>query len=64
MLSVVYKIASSALANRIKPLLDQLIPGTQTGFIDGRFIGESTRLIYDLMYTTQQKNINGLLVLI
>ena len=64
MLSVVYQIASSALANRIKPLLDQLIPDTQTGFIDDRFIGESTRLIYDLMYTTQQKNKNGLLVLI
>ena len=64
MLSVVYKISSAALANIINPLLDELIPDTQTGFIDSRFIGESTRLIYNLMHTTQQGNINGLLVLI
>ena len=53
-------IASSALAYRIKLLWDQLIPDNQTGIIDGRLIGETTRLIYDLMNTAQLKNINGL----
>ena len=64
MLSVVYKLASSALATRIKPILNDLIPPTQTGFIDGRFIGDSTRLIYDLIQIANERNLSGLLVLI
>ena len=64
LLSVVYKIASATIANRIKPVLDKIIAKTQTGFISGRYIGESTRLVYDIMQVTEQKNINGLLMLI
>ena len=64
MLSIVYKIVSAALANRIKPLLPSLIPPTQTGFVDGQFIGDSTRLIYDLINTVQEKKIVRLLMLI
>ena len=64
MLSVIYKMASAALANRIKPLLPILIPSTQTGFIKDRFIGDSTRLIYDLIHTVEEKKLVGLLMLI
>ena len=55
LLSVVYKLASSAIANRIKPLLNKLISSTQTGFVPGRFIGDSTRLVYDIMKYTELK---------
>ena len=33
-------------------------------FITGRYIGESTRLIYDLMYYTEANKIPGLLMAI
>ena len=64
LLSVVYKIASSALSVRLKKVLHKLISNTQTGFMNNRFIGESTRLIYDVMHYTQRNDIPGLLMLI
>ena len=64
LLSVVYKIASSALASRLRMVLNKIISDTQSGFMTGRFIGENTRLIYDLMHYTQNENIPGLLMLI
>ena len=62
MLSSIYKLASAAIANRIKPILNYLIDRSQTGFISGRNIAESTRLVYDIIHTTDKLNIPGLLV--
>ena len=64
MLSVVYKLCSSAIANRIKPLLNKIIDKTQCGFVKGRYIGECTRIVYDIMSYTENFNIPGMLVLI
>ena len=64
LLTVVYKIGSATIANRIKTYLSQLISTTQTGFVSGRFIGENTRLIYDIIQYTEQHEIPGFLVLI
>ena len=64
LLSVVYKIASSALAARLKTVLHNLISPTQSGFMSNRFIGESTRLIYDIIHYANCNNISGLLMLI
>ena len=64
LLSVVYKILSSTIANRNKTVLDSLVSKTQTGFVAGRFIGENTRLIYDILHYTEKENIPGLLMLI
>ena len=58
------KIASAVIANRIKPLLPFIISDTQKGFIKGRFIGENTRLLYDLMHYLEQHNKTGLLLLV
>ena len=46
MLNVLYKMASAAIANRLKLTLDNLIHVHQKGFISRRFIGENIRLIY------------------
>ena len=59
-----YELASAAMAERIKPFLDKIISRNQTGFITGRYIGESTRLVYDLMHHTQANKIPGLLMTI
>ena len=47
-LSTVYKIASASIANRIKAVIDKLISRDQSGFILGRYIGDNTRIVYDL----------------
>ena len=64
LLNVTYKLISATLANRLKLVLPNIISKTQTGFLKHRFIGESTRLIYDLMSYAQEHNQEGLLMLI
>jgi hypothetical protein len=64
LLNTSYKQASSCIAERIKLVLDKIIHDDQKGFIPGRFIGENTRLIYDIMHETEINDIPGLLMLI
>ena len=64
LLNCIYKIAAGCIANRIKTVLDIILSKDQTGFIKGRYIGENTRLIYDIMQYTETHNIPGLLVLV
>ena len=64
LLDTVYKIASGAIANRIKSVLDDLIGRDQTGFIKGRSLVENIRVIYDMMKFTDEHQIPGLLLFI
>ena len=48
----------------MKQILDTIFSSDQTGFITGRYIGENTRIIYDLMQFTEERNIPGLLLMI
>jgi hypothetical protein len=64
LLNTSYKLASSCIAERIKLVLDKIIHDDQKGFIPGRFIGENTRLIYDIMHEIEINHIPGLLMLI
>ena len=64
LLSVLYKIASTSVANRLKKVLDELISKFQTGFLKGRFIGENTRLVYDIMRYVEKQDLPGLLMLV
>ena len=64
LLSVLYKLASAAIANRLKGVLDILISKAQTGFLKGRFIGDSTRLVYDIMHHLEFNNLPGQLMLV
>ena len=52
---------SAALVNRTKKVLDKLISDSQTGFIKGRYIGES---VYDIINYCDTSNKTGLLMLI
>ena len=64
LLNTIYKIASGVIASRLKTVLNRLVHGDQTGFIPGRYIGENTRIVYDIMQHTEECNIPGLLLLI
>ena len=64
MLTVIYKLASAAIANKIKPILNPLISSNQNGFVLGRYIGESTRLMHDIMNFTENHDIPGLLMVV
>ena len=62
LLNVIYKLMSSAIANRLKTVLNKLINQDQKGFITGRFIGENIRLVYDVLFETKKQEIPGLLL--
>lgn len=64
LLNISYKILSSCIAKRLKMLISDLIHENQKGFLKQRFIGENTRLIYDLLVYTENCDIPGLLVLV
>ena len=62
LLNVVYNLASSVIANRVKLTLQDIILENQKGLIAGRFKGENIRYIYDLLFETKQQNIPGLIL--
>ena len=55
LLNVFYKLASACIANRLRCVLPYIIMGEQTGFLAGRYIGENIRLLYDLMFYTENQ---------
>ena len=64
LLNVTYKILSGIIANRIKSILPKIIHENQKGFMAGRYIGENTRLLYDVIHICNEKNIPGLLLMV
>ena len=58
------KIASAVLANRLKQVLSFIKRDTQKGFKKNRFMGENTRLLYDLMHYLEENDLDGLLLLV
>ena len=59
-----YKLASTCIANRIKPILPLIIKTQQKGFIQGRNIADCTREIFDYLYECEECEVPGLLLLI
>ena len=64
LLNVSYKILSGVIAKRIKSILPKIIHENQKGFLAGRYIGENTRLMYDIIHECNSTNIPGLILLI
>ena len=62
LLNVDYKIATKTIALRLEKILPNLIHPCQSGYVKGRFIAESMRLIADTMHFTKEKNIPGVAV--
>ena len=64
LLNVTYKVLSSCIANRLKTVLHDIIHDDQKGFLAGRYIGENTRAIYDILHLTKNRQIPGMLLLV
>ena len=61
LINVDCKIASKALASRLKKVIPQIIHYDQTAYVQGRNIGESVRLIGDLIDHADKENLDGML---
>ena len=61
LLNVDYKIATKAIANRIKPTLNTIISQAQTGFIKDRYIGENIRLLHEVLEYIDEHDLPSLL---
>ena len=61
LINVDIKIASKALAAKMKTVIHSLISYDQTAYVKGRYIGESVRLINDLLKYAEDENIDGIL---
>ena len=57
-----YKLASKVIASRLKQTLPHIINSCQTGFVSGRYIGENINTILQIIETTEEENIPGLVL--
>ena len=58
------KLLSKTLAERLKSILPSIIKSDQTAYVADRFIGESIRLISDVLETSKALEIEGYLLTI
>ena len=61
LINVDTKIASKCLASRVKKVLSSLIHSDQTAYVKDRYIGESIRLINDILVCTDSNEIEAIL---
>ena len=59
LLNIDVKLLNKTLASRLKEVLPSIIHSDQTAYVSGRFIGESARVISDILETTHKLNIDG-----
>ena len=62
--NTIYKLASGTIANGLKKHLSNLISKDQTGFVSGPYIGENTKLLYDIINHAENNKIPGIIMLI
>ena len=61
LINVDTKIASKAIAARMENVLTSIVHCNQTAYVKDRYIGESNRLITDLLACTEENSIGGIL---
>ena len=64
LLNVDYKLLSKVLAKRMELLLPKLIHTDQTGFINGRYIGQNIRLLCHIMELSGTKKSQGIFLFV
>ena len=64
LLKTTYKIISLCVTNRLRPILNRIISQEQKGFLKGRTISDCTRIMYDVIWECEHKNMDGLILLV
>jgi len=64
LLNIDYKILSKVLAKRMEQYLPKLIHSDQTGFVNGRYIGQNTRLLSDIMEFSDTMKFPGIFLFV
>ena len=62
LLTTLYKIISGTIAERVKRVLPHIIDDDQKGFVDGRYMGEVTRTLYDTIHDAWSHDKKGVLL--
>ena len=62
LLNIDYKIISAAISARLQTVIGKLIDPCQTAYIKNRFIGENTRLVYDVINTLLNNDRSGVIL--
>ncbi|XP_026383682.1 uncharacterized protein LOC113279193 [Papaver somniferum] len=60
--NVIYTIISKILANRLKPLLPDIISPTQNAFVAGRHIHDNIIIAHEILFSMKRKKIKKALV--
>eukprot|EP00253_Pinus_taeda_P014954 PITA_14954 len=60
--NVIYKIITSMVAKRLKPLLDKLISAEQTGFVEGRQILDGLVVTEEVIHSLKDKKQKGMMI--
>ena len=64
LLNTTYKIISSCITNRLRPILKNIISPEQNGFLEDRSINDCTRLMHDIINECNNKGLDGLILLV
>lgn len=64
LLNIDYKILTKILAKRLEKVLPNLVHSDQTGFVNGRYIGQNIRLLNDIMEYTDIKKLPGIFLFV
>ena len=62
LLTTLYKIISGTISERVKKVLPHIIDEDQKGFVDGRYMGEVTRTLYDTIHDAWSHDKKGVLL--
>ena len=62
LLNTDYKLLAHILANRLKTVIDKLISPDQTGYIQGKFLGQNIRVIQDIIDMIEEENTEAALL--